>query len=138
MPSRGDASKTPLIPRPAIARAFPQFPMGAVRLASSLVLATALSGCVAAIIITAPISLAGNVLEAGGQVVLYVGGQRVRVTGDIFDRSGQDVLISVIYQRGRNETRTEEKIIKARNLERAAQNMSRRGKGGNVAVEPVA
>ncbi|MFN7056624.1 hypothetical protein [Hyphomonas sp.] len=112
--------------------------MRAVLLASSLVFASALSGCVAAAIVTAPIRLAGNVLEAGGKGLIYVGGQAVRVTGDLLDGPDQEVRLTITYQRGRNSTRSESKIIKAKDLEREVQRMSRRGKVIDVVVEPVA
>ena len=44
-----------------------------------------LTGCLATRIVTVPIGLAGDSLEATGRGIVMVGGTAVRVTGDALD-----------------------------------------------------
>ncbi|MFN4102112.1 MAG: hypothetical protein ACK4GT_20310 [Pararhodobacter sp.] len=97
-----------------------------------------LGGCVATKLVTVPVSLAASAVEGAGKGVMYVGGQAVRITGDALDGPDERVRLSVTYQRGRNSTRTETKVIKTKDLEREVNRMSRKGKVIDVAVERLA
>ncbi len=106
-------------------------------LAAALLLALPASGCVATKIVTVPVGLAASAVEGAGKGVMYVGGQAVRVTGDALGGPEEKVRLSVTYRRGRNSARTETKVIKAKNLEREVNRMSRRGEVIDVAVERI-
>jgi hypothetical protein len=95
-----------------------------------------LSGCVATRIVTAPISLAGDALEATGKSVVMVGGTAVRVTGDALDGPDEMVRLTVTYKKGRVE-RSEERIVKAKHVEREIKKMSKEGKVIDIEVSPV-
>jgi len=95
-----------------------------------------LSGCVATRIVTAPISLAGDALEATGKGVVMVGGTAVRVTGDALDGPDEMVRLTVTYKKGRGE-RSEERIVKAKHVEREIKKMSKEGKVIDIEVSPV-
>ncbi|MFN3911619.1 hypothetical protein [Hyphomonas sp.] len=95
-----------------------------------------LTGCVAAKIVTVPVGLAGDVLEGAGKGALYVGGTAVRVTGDALDGPDEMVRLKVTYQKGKG-TRTRERIVKAKYVEREIKDMSRDGKVLDVEVSPA-
>lgn len=96
-----------------------------------------LGGCVATKLVTVPVSLAASAAEGAGKGAMYVGGQAVRVTGDALDGPDERVRLSVTYQRGRNSTHTESKVIKTKDLEREVSRMSRKGRRIDVAVERI-
>lgn len=94
------------------------------------------SGCAASKIVTAPIGLAGDALEATGKGVLYVGGTAVRVTGDALDGPDEMVRLQITYKKGQKR-RTETKTVKAKHIEREIEKMSKKGKVVDVEVSPV-
>jgi ribosomal protein L13 len=95
-----------------------------------------MSGCVASKIVTVPISLAGDALEATGKGVVMVGATAVRVTGDALDGPDEMVRLTVTYKKGRGE-RSEERIVKAKHVEREIKKMSKEGKVIDIEVAPV-
>lgn len=95
-----------------------------------------LSGCLASKIVTAPISLAGDVLQGAGKGVMYVGGTAVRVTGDAMDGPDEMVRLTVTYKKGKG-TRSEERVVKAKYVEREIKDMSKDGKVLDVEVAPL-
>lgn len=95
-----------------------------------------LSGCLATKIVTVPVSLAGDALEATGKGVVMVGGTAVRVTGDALDGPDEMVRLTVTYKKGKGE-RTETREVKAKNVEREIKKMSKKGKVLDVEVEPL-
>ena len=103
---------------------------------AALALTLPLSGCLASSIVTVPVGLAGDALEATGKGVLYVGGTAVRVTGDALDGPDDMVRLKVTYQKGKR-TRTEERSVKAKHIEREIEKMGKRGRVVDVAVEPA-
>lgn len=94
------------------------------------------TGCMASKIVTVPVGLAGDALEATGKGVLYVGGTAVRVTGDALDGPDEMVRLEVTYKKGRG-TRTETKTVKAKHIEREIEKMSKKGKVVDVEVSPA-
>jgi hypothetical protein len=95
-----------------------------------------LGGCMATKIVTVPVSVAGNALEATGKGVMYVGGTAVRVTGDALDGPDEMVRLEVTYKKGKT-TRTETKTVKAKYVEREIEKMSKKGKVVDVEVSPA-
>ncbi len=95
-----------------------------------------LSGCVATKIVTVPISLAGDALEATGKGVVMIGGTAVRVTGDALDGPDEMVRLTVTYKKGKG-TRTKERTVKAKYVEREIKDMSKDGKVLDVEVSPI-
>lgn len=95
-----------------------------------------LGGCMATKIVTVPVSVAGNALEATGRGVMYVGGTAVRVTGDALDGPDEMVRLEVTYKKGK-KTRTETKTVKAKYVEREIEKMSKKGKVVDVEVSPA-
>ncbi|MDP3457798.1 MAG: hypothetical protein Q8S09_00860, partial [Hyphomonas sp.] len=86
-----------------------------------------LTGCLATKIVTVPVSLAGDVLEGAGKGVMYVGGTAVRVTGDTLDGPDEMVRLTVTYKKGKG-TRTKDRVVKAKYVEREIKDMSKDGK----------
>lgn len=105
-------------------------------LMSALVLTLPLSGCLASKIVTVPVGLAVDAVEATGKGLIYVGGTAVRVTGDALDGPDEMVVMKVTYKKGKG-TRTTEKTVKAKYLEREIEKASRKGKIVDVAVSPA-
>lgn len=103
---------------------------------AALVSVLPLSGCVATKIVTVPVSLAGDALEATGKGVMYVGGTAVRVTGDAFDGPDEMVRLEITYKKGK-KTRTETKTVKAKYVEREIEKMSKKGRIVDVEVSPA-
>lgn len=99
-------------------------------------LALPLTGCLATKIVTVPVSLAGDVLEGAGKGALYVGGTAVRVTGDALDGPDEMVRLTVTYKKGKG-TRTKERIVKAKYVEREIKDMSKDGKVLDVEISPA-
>lgn len=95
-----------------------------------------LTGCLATRIVTVPVSLAGDVLEGAGKGVMYVGGSAVRVTGDALDGPDEMVRLTVTYKKGKG-TRTRERIVKAKYVEREIKDMSKDGKVLDIEVSPA-
>ena len=95
-----------------------------------------LTGCLATRTVTVPIGLAGDALEATGRGIVMVGGTAVRVTGDALDGPDEMVRLTVTYRKGKRE-RTEERVVKAKYVEREIKDMSRDGKVCDVEVSPV-
>lgn len=95
-----------------------------------------LSGCLATKIVTVPVSLAGDALEATGKGVVMVGGTAVRVTGDALDGPDEMVRLTVTYKKGKGEC-TETREVKAKYVEREIKKMSKKGKVLDVEVEPL-
>jgi len=95
-----------------------------------------LGGCLAAKIVTVPVGLAVDAVEATGKGVVYVGGTAVRVTGDALDGPDEMVRLTVTYKKGKG-TRTKERVVKAKYVEREIKDMSKDGKVLDVTVEPV-
>lgn len=103
---------------------------------SAIALTLPLSGCLASKIVTAPIGLAGDVLQGAGKGMMYVGGTAVRVTGDAMDGPDEMVRLTVTYKKGKG-TRSEERVVKARYVEREIKDMSKDGKVLDVEVAPL-
>lgn len=101
-----------------------------------IVLMLPLAGCLATKIVTAPVSLAGDVLEGAGKGALYVGGTAVHVTGDALDGPDEMVRITVTYKKGKG-TRTKDRVVKAKYVEREIKDLSKDGKVLDVAVSPA-
>lgn len=101
-----------------------------------IVLSLPLVGCLATKIVTVPVSLAGDVLEGAGKGALYVGGTAVRVTGDALDGPDEMVRITVTYKKGKG-TRTKDRVVKAKYVEREIKDMSKDGKVLDVVVSPA-
>ena len=95
-----------------------------------------LSGCLATKNVTVPVSLAGDVLEGAGKGALYVGGTAVRVTGDALDGPDEMVRVTVTYKKGKG-TRTKERTVKAKYVEREIKDMSKDGTVLDVEVSPA-
>lgn len=95
-----------------------------------------LGGCVATKIVTVPVGLAGDALEAAAKGVVYVGGTAVRVTGDALDGPDEMVRLEVTYQKGR-KTRSEVREVKAKHLEREIEKLSKKGRVIDVEVSPL-
>ncbi len=93
-----------------------------------------LTGCLATKIVTVPVGLAVNAVQLTGKSVVYVGGTAVRVTGDALDGPDEMVRLTVTYKKG-NGTRTAEKVVKAKNVEREIKALSKKGKVLDVEVE---
>lgn len=103
---------------------------------AALALTLPMTGCVAAKIVTVPVSLAGDALEATAKGVVYVGGTAVRVTGDALDGPDEMVRLEVTYKKGKS-TRTETREVKAKHVEREIKKMSKKGKVVDVEVSPL-
>jgi len=99
-------------------------------------LALPLGGCLASKIVTVPVGLAGDAIEATGKGVMYVGSTAVRVTGDALDGPDDMVRLEVTYKKGK-KTRTETKTVKAKHVEREIGKMSEKGKVIDVEVSPL-
>jgi len=95
-----------------------------------------LAGCLATKIVTVPVSFAGDVLEGAGKGVMYVGGTAVRVTGDALDGPDEMVRLTVTYRKGKG-TRTRDRIVKAKYVEREIRDMSKDGEVLDVEVSPA-
>lgn len=104
--------------------------------ASLAILTLPLSGCLATKIVTVPVGLAVDAVQLTGKSVVYVGGTAVRVTGDALDGPDEMVRLTVTYKKG-DGTRTTEKVVKAKNVEREIKALSKKGKVLDVAVEPA-
>lgn len=103
---------------------------------AALALTLPLTGCVATKIVTVPVGLAGDALEATAKGVVYVGGTAVRVTGDALDGPDEMVRLDVTYKKGKS-TRTETREVKAKYIEREIKKMSKKGKVVDVEVSPL-
>lgn len=103
---------------------------------AALALTLPLTGCVATKIVTVPVGLAGDALEATAKGVVYVGGTAVRVTGDALDGPDEMVRLDVTYKKGKS-TRTETREVKAKHVEREIKKMSKKGKVVDVEVSPL-
>lgn len=103
---------------------------------AALALTLPLTGCVATKIVTVPVGLAGDALEATAKGVVYVGGTAVRVTGDALDGPDEMVRLDVTYKKGKS-TRTETRKVKAKYVEREIKKMSKKGKVVDVEVSPL-
>jgi len=103
---------------------------------AALALTLPMTGCVATKIVTVPVSLAGDALEATAKGVVYVGGTAVRVTGDALDGPDEMVRLEVTYKKGKG-TRTETREVKAKYVEREIKKMSKKGKVVDVEVSPL-
>lgn len=103
---------------------------------AALALTLPVSGCLASKIVTVPVSLAGDALEATAKGVVYVGGTAVRVTGDALDGPDEMVRLDVTYKKGKG-TRTETREVKAKYVEREIKKMSKKGKVVDVEVSPL-
>lgn len=101
---------------------------------SLAVLTLPLTGCLATKIVTVPVGLAVDAVQLTGKSVVYVGGTAVRVTGDALDGPDEMVRLTVTYKKG-NGTRTAEKVVKAKNVEREIKALSKKGKVLDVEVE---
>jgi hypothetical protein len=101
---------------------------------SLAVLTLPLTGCLATKIVTVPVGLAVDAVQLTGRSVVYVGGTAVRVTGDALDGPDEMVRLTVTYKKG-NGTRTAEKVVKAKNVEREIKALSKKGKVLDVEVE---
>jgi hypothetical protein len=101
---------------------------------SLAVLTLPLAGCLATKIVTVPVGLAVDAVQLTGRSVVYVGGTAVRVTGDALDGPDEMVRLTVTYKKG-NGTRTAEKVVKAKNVEREIKALSKKGKVLDVEVE---
>lgn len=103
---------------------------------AALALTLPLTGCVATKIVTVPVGLAGDALEATAKGVVYVGGTAVRVTGDALDGPDEMVRLDVTYKKGKS-TRTETREVKAKYVEREIKKMSKKGNVVDVEVSPL-
>jgi hypothetical protein len=103
---------------------------------AALALTLPLTGCLATKIVTVPVGLAVDAVQLTGKSVVYVGGTAVRVTGDALDGPDEMVRLTVTYKKG-NGTRTTEKVVKAKNVEREIKALSKKGKVLDVEVEPA-
>lgn len=103
---------------------------------AALALTLPMTGCVATKIVTVPVSLAGDALEATAKGVVYVGGTAVRVTGDALDGPDEMVRLEVTYKKGKG-TRTETREVKAKHVEREIKKMSKKGKVVDLEVSPL-
>jgi hypothetical protein len=103
---------------------------------SATALTLPLGGCLATKIVTVPVGLAGDVLEGAGKGVMYVGGTAVRVTGDALDGPDEMVRLKVTYKKGKG-TRTKERVVKAKYVERELKDMQKDGKVLDVEVSPL-
>ena len=106
------------------------------RILAALALSLPLSGCIATKIVTVPVSLAGDALEATGKGVIYAGGTAVRVTGDALDGPDEMVRLEMTYKKGKG-TRTQTRQVKAKHVEREIKKMRRKGKVVDVSVDPL-
>ncbi len=103
---------------------------------AATVLTLPLSGCLATKIVTVPVGLAGDALEGAGKGMLYVGGTAVRVTGDALDGPDEMVRLTVTYKKGKG-TRTKDRVVKVKYVEREIKEMSKDGKVLDVEVSPL-
>lgn len=103
---------------------------------AALALTLPLSGCLASKIVTVPVSLAGDALEATGKGVMYVGGTAVRVTGDALDGRDEMVRLQMTYET-RGRTQTEIREVKAKHVEREIKQMNKKGRVVDVLVAPA-
>jgi hypothetical protein len=101
---------------------------------SLAILTLPLTGCLATKIVTVPVGLAVDAVQLTGKSVVYVGGTAVRVTGDALDGPDEMVRLTVTYKKG-DGTRTTEKVVKAKNVEREIKKLSKKGKVLDVEVE---
>lgn len=101
-----------------------------------VIAALPLAGCLATKIVTVPVSLAGGVLEGAGKGAFYVGATAVRVTGDALDGPDEMVRITVTYRNGQ-ATRTRDRVVKVRDVEREIGDMSKDGELLGVVVSPA-
>ena len=101
---------------------------------SLAILTLPLTGCLATKIVTVPVGLAVDAVQLTGKSVVYVGGTAVRVTGDALNGPDEMVRLTVTYKKG-DGTRTTEKVVKAKNVEREIKKLSKKGKVLDVEVE---
>ncbi|MEZ5955426.1 MAG: hypothetical protein R3C13_14105 [Hyphomonas sp.] len=87
----------------------------------------------AAKVVTAPVHVAGEVVEGTAKGVYYVGSAAVRVTGDALDGPDQMVRLDVTMKSGKHVRKT----IKAKNLERELNRIEKKGRIVDVEVTPV-
>lgn len=95
-----------------------------------------LPGCLASKIVTVPAGLAVDAAQAAGKGVMFAGGTAVRVTGDALGGPDEMIRLTVTYKKGKG-TRAEERIVKARHVEREIRDMSKDGKVLDVEVQPL-
>ena len=93
----------------------------------------AISGCLAAKVVTVPVGIAGDVVEGAAKTTMFVGGTAVRVTGDALDGPDEKVDVKVKMKSGKTIRRT----IKAKNLERELKKIGKKGRIVDVEVSPV-
>ncbi len=101
-------------------------------LASVLVL----PGCLATKIVTVPVGLAVDAVEATGKGVVSVGGYAIRETGDVLNGPDQRVKLTVTYKKGRG-TRTVTREVDSDDIERELNKLEKKGRIVDVAVEPA-
>lgn len=105
-------------------------------IAMAVLMSLPLGGCLAAKIVTVPVGLAGDALEAAASGVILIGGTAVRVTGDALDGPDEMVRLDVIYRKG-SGTRTETRKVKARHVERELRQISKKGPIIDARVSPL-
>jgi len=95
-----------------------------------------LPGCLASKIVATPAGLAVDAAQATGKGVMLAGGAALRVTGDALDGPDEMIRLTVTCTKGKG-TRTEERTVKAKHLEREVRDMSKDGKVLDVEVAPL-
>lgn len=101
-----------------------------------LVSILALPGCLATKIVTVPVGLAVDAVEATGKGVVNVGGYAIRETGDVLNGPDQRVKLTVTYKKGRG-TRTVTREVDSDDIERELNKLEKKGRIVDVAVEPA-
>ncbi len=95
-----------------------------------------LPGCLATKIVTVPVGLAVDAVEATGKGVVMVGGFAVRETGDVLNGPDQRVKLTVTYKKGRG-TRTVSREVDSDDVERELNKLEKKGRIVDVSVEPA-
>ncbi len=95
-----------------------------------------LGGCLASRIVTVPVALAGDALEAAASGVILVGGTAVRVTGNALDGPDDMVELTVICREGAR-TRTRTARVPAKQVRRELPTLCKKGQIIDARVAPA-
>ncbi len=96
-----------------------------------------LPACLATKVVTAPVRVAGDVVEGTAKGVYYVGSTAVHVTGDALDGPEQKVRLKVKVKKSGGRTKTYTKKIENDDIERELKKLSKKGTIIDVQVEPL-
>lgn len=98
----------------------------------------ALPACLATKVVTAPVRVAGDVVEGTAKGVYHVGSAAVHVTGDALDGPEQKVRLKVKVKKFGGGTRTYTRTVESDDIEKTLEKLGKKGTIIDVQVDPVA